>query len=307
MMTVGHQDYEYELKYVFYPHGLSAGTDFYLGAWFSDNHSTGWGLRKNFGLGSAKMHIFRRAPTFFNNTYLGGEFGDTFAFKDTWEILAGAELQFTEQFGFDVGFGGMIGDDSTGDFNSLWSYFAGLRFDFNENIGLKGLFYHQRYSVDVRTAANRWEEEKEDANAFKAIVDVKQDLLGFTSLWLEYAKANEGFGIPYGNQAMYFADGTHPQATNWGPRGGDHSVIRVGAVQKWNDKWTTWLYFAHHNLADFFGTDDLKGNQWAVGFEYRYNPNVVFALNYINMSWDDEWAAGRDGDNRIQFRTYVSF
>jgi hypothetical protein len=141
------------------------------------------------------------------------------------------------------------------EFSSAFTLFGGLRFDFNENIGFKGIFYYQDYSADVYDG---------------------------------------------GAGGVYLGALENP----WGPRGGDHSIIRLGANQKWNDKWTTWLYYSHHTLEDFQGGDDVDGDQFGLGVEYKYNPNVIFALNFIKMSWDD---GGPDDNHRIQFRTYVTY
>ena len=57
------------------------------------------------------------------------------------------KLQFTEQFGLDLGFQAFIGDnaeptadklvDGSFSFDNLWTVFGGLRFNFNNNITFK--------------------------------------------------------------------------------------------------------------------------------------------------------------------------
>ena len=53
------------------------------------------------------------------------------------------------------------------------------------------------------------------------------------------------------------------------------------------------------------GFDDVSGNQWGIGVQYKYNPNVTFGLSYINMTWDDD-VSGWD-NHRLNFRTNITF
>ncbi|MCR5347636.1 MAG: S-layer homology domain-containing protein, partial [Fretibacterium sp.] len=131
-----------------------------------------------------------------------------------WELFMMGKFQFNEQFGFDLGGQAFIGDNAedngvvagTGDasqtkFNNAWTIFAGLRFNFNPNVAFKGIFYHQKRDIDywlgrqadpADTAWRQWDaglmgyDIPDDSNHWRLIVDVKQEALKYTSLWLEY-------------------------------------------------------------------------------------------------------------------------
>ncbi|GHV47560.1 hypothetical protein FACS1894204_11080 [Synergistales bacterium] len=59
----------------------------------------------------------------------------------------------------------------------------------------------------------------------------------------------------------------------------------VKAKQKWNDKWPTFLYAANYH----YDLLDANALHWAIGFVYRYNPNVQFSLAYGRVKADDEF------------------
>ena len=50
---------------------------------------------------------------------------------------------------------------------------------------------------------------------------------------------------------------------------------------------------------DLDATEDF--NEWGLGVQYTYNPNVKFGLNYVKIDWDNS-----DDDDVIRFRTQVT-
>ena len=68
------------------------------------------------------------------------------------------------------------------------TYGAAAGFKFTPAVELKGIYYWQTYSG--------WDKIKngDNAKSWKAILDVKQDALKFTSLWVEYAQEDNWFG-----------------------------------------------------------------------------------------------------------------
>ena len=148
----------------------------------------------------------------------------------------------------------------------------------------------------------------DSTSAWKVIVDVKQDLLKFTSLWLEYGQVDGDFYLPTGVTALTL--------DNWDVPGGgdgfaafDTKTWRVGATQQWNDKWSTWLYVANHTFEEAGNNSDAQLLQWGLGVEYQYTENVAFDLSYIHLDSDDAAEALGDytDDHRFQFRTAVVF
>ena len=197
---------------------------------------------------------------------------------DNWEFMVMAQLQFNEQFGFDLGAQGFWGDNAepaapnvVGDlsFDSLWTIFAGVRFNFTDSVAFKGIYYKQ--SID----ADRWDgviwrnayPNTDDPSAFKLIVDVKQEALKFTSLWLEYGQMDRNFTVPaeiadngalFTNSTRNFVD-LDPVTNTVTRRGfgavqwlGDLKYWRIAAGQEWNEKWATHFlsYPSTHSLLE---------------------------------------------------------
>jgi opacity protein-like surface antigen len=309
-LTVGRFDRDFEGDYRFQ---IGGATDIANEAWLTDRTVDGIGIEKSFALGTFNAYVAHPGD-------LPGVEPDTEA--SVWEAAAMAQLQFTERFAFDVGAQVFFGDDSSVvDFedyglkvDNLWTLFAGLRFDFNPNIALRGLYYYQDSSIEENSSGAWRDVDTDSVGAWKVIIDVKQDLLKFTSLWLEYDQLEAGFYLPYGNVALTLPDEDWGNVNaGSGVVGNDTTIWRVGAAQQWNDKWSTWLYAAGHTLDDgglnaAGAARDAKLFQWGVGAEYQYNESVAFALGYIDVNWNgDAELAGYVDDHRIQFRTRVSF
>ncbi|MBQ7220255.1 MAG: S-layer homology domain-containing protein [Synergistaceae bacterium] len=298
-----------------------------VGGWTGDQILTDWtwtgfGLTKNFGLGTADIAFAH--PN--NLTYDGFDVND-------WMILARATFQFTEQIGFDLGGQAFIGDNAeeftgavdangnrrhaAGDvsFNNLWTIFGGLRFNFNDAIGVKGVFYHQQVDGEKVNATNTgWFDYgygildgtsyKDDANHWAAIIDVKQEALKYTSVWLEYGQFDEGFmGM---NGGMLFYGGLLQEEYGAGVANFDTKYWRVGLGQNWNDKWSTYLFYYGYNVEKGKGNDDAKPSEFGVGVSYKLNDYTTFGLNYMHADNDQDGNASRE-DNVVRFRTKVTF
>jgi hypothetical protein len=311
--TVGRFDRDFEGEYRFQ---IGGTTDIANEAWLTDRTVDGFAIDKSFGLGSFSFYIAHPGdlPTWDPD-------GDGLLM---WELAAMAQLQFSEHFGFDLGAQVFLGDDASVipyddlgyDFKakSIATIFAGFRFNFTPDVAIKGLYYHQSASGDEDSSGDWQTVDLDSTSAWRAIIDIKQELLGFTSLWLEYDRLEGGFYLPYSNAAVTLVD-----EARWHSGGGaaflgcDTNIWRVGATQQWNDKWSTWVYVAGHTLEDggFSAAgriEDAKMLQWGLGVEYQYNENVAFALGYIKVDWNDEAENnGYADDHLIRFRTGITF
>ena len=171
---------------------------------------------------------------------------------------------------------------------NTYGVYAGL--DFTPAVTLQGLYYWQDVDVD------NWD----NAKSWKAQLNIKQELLKFTSLWIEYAQEDNNF------IGLNMVGDTY----NWT---GDHSITRpfsnegtskiwlVRADQKWNDKWGSFLRYAKFDW-DTTGLDDTTN--WTVGLKYQYTPAINFQLAYDQIKNVD----GGDQDGSVlRFRTYVTF
>jgi len=335
--------------------GGDFGADYYLGGTtglpntggfagldsvLTDRRLDKFQLQKQFGMGKVTGYVAHpQDSALFGSDTTSYTVNDTAGNPHTiststaysaWELFLMGKFQFNEMFGFDLGFQGFFGDDAeaanpaTGatlattstKFRDLWTIFAGLRFNFNENVAFKGIFYHQKHDVDYwlpNTTApivTMWREAEnvdDSANHWRLIVDVKQEALKFTSLWLEYGQYDSGFMVPAGahGQGAVFAT-NHMKRVLGGWNGYDMKYWRVGLGQEWNEKWATHLFYYGYKLDDVPAAlvQDDKMSEWGLGVQYKYNPNVKFGLNFVQA---DNGRDGDDKDNVVKFRTEVSF
>jgi opacity protein-like surface antigen len=310
-VTVGRFDRDFEGDYRFQ---IGGTTDIANDAWLTDRTVDGFALARSFGLGSFNFYVARPGdlPTLDPDEGLS-----------MWEFAGLAQLQFSEQFGFDLGFQAFLGDEASTltddatsiEVDNIWTVFAGARFSFTPNIAFKGLYYYQGSSAEEDSTGVWRDADLDNTSAWKAIIDVKQEAIGFANLWLEYDHLEAGFYLPYNNTALTLTDDA------WHSNGDagigfvdtDTDIWRVGATRQWNDKWSSWLYAAGHTLENgglnaAGAPRDAKALQWGLGVEYQYNENVAFALGYIEVDWNGEAEnAGFADDHLIRFRTGITF
>lgn len=280
----------------------------------------GFGLTKNFALGTVGAVVAHPNDILGRTDPIKDENnrGYVTAWSD-WMIMLYGQFQFTEQFGFDLGgvyFAGdnaetVSGRDATtglrngtrvdGDvaFDKMWEIYAALRFNFNENVALKGIFYHQKWEGEY-VNNGRWTNyyAKDDGNHWAVMVDVKQEALKYTSLWLEYGQFDEGF-VTRGSKGIdtsgVIFDGYAPEKIKY---------WRIAAGQEWNDKWSTHLFYYGYKVDN---ANDWKPAEMGLGVQYKLNDYTTMGLNYVHVK--DAKANGNDydKDNLIRFRTSISF
>lgn len=171
---------------------------------------------------------------------------------------------------------------------------AGVRFNVNDSIALKGQYYYSKIKAD-EYGNGAWRGlENDSPKHWRVIADISQEALRFTSLWLEYGQYDAGFISPTGiNKAgSVFSSAWLPDSLD-----SDMKYWRVGLGQKWNDKWATKLFY--------FGYDPKEGDsmtEWGLGVQYTYTPAVKFGLNFMQADNGID-----DKDNIVRFRTQVTF
>ncbi len=246
-----------------------------------------------------------------------------------WEIFGAGEFQINEKFGFDVGFSGILGDNAEPAkdndtysaqggyaqyalrFKSLWSVFAGLNFKFTEDAAFKAIYYYQKRAIDYwETDSNgnyAWREPEywgssnnnskydDKAKHWAVMLDVGQKIFKFTSLWVEYGQYDEGF-------VSLSATAVDLRRTHFVPA--DMKYWRIALAQKWNKKWATHVFYNGYKYDYDSNAQGRKPKEWGLGVQYTLNPNVIIALNYLKIDYDDT----RSGDdNKVRFRTQVTF
>ncbi|MBR1438924.1 MAG: hypothetical protein IJ587_10355, partial [Synergistaceae bacterium] len=216
-----------------------------------------------------------------------------------------------------------------------WTIFAGLRFNFNDAVGIKGAFYHQKISgEEVRNDAAGvlgWRDygygplnlrqylandTVDSANHWRAIIDVKQELLKFTSLWLEYGQYQEGFFVPQGMSTIFPTESVvlKPFVGGGSQVMTDLKYWRVVLGQEWNEQWATNLFYYGYKASDAVINNNLeyqdaKPYEFGVGVQYKLNDATTMGLNYAHVDSDLPKDAANENtkDNIIRFRTSISF
>jgi len=269
-------------------------------------------LTKNFSMGSFGMYISRADKGTQSSTWVWDPLKEEMVEKfsnpqndEHWEMAARVAFNFNEQFGLTLGYQKV--DFEYGDNVDFGTWYVEPKVNFTENFILKGAYYGQ----DTEGSTKNGGVDFSDPKAWRAVFEVKQEALKFTSLWLEYNEIDAGFVTPnkaafdfiavmseyeplYGNYAV----GGFKQIQN------DTTIWRIGAHQKWSDKWDTFLHYAKF---DIDGTTEAGFNadadNYSIGFNYHYTPAVTFSLAYDKFEADDP----KYDDHMIHFRTRVVF
>ena len=194
-----------------------------------------------------------------------------------------------------------------------YDFYAG--YNFTPAIALKGIYYIQKlddnvgvgyYGLRANSAA-----VEDSPNAWKVVLDVKQEALKFTSLWVEYSQQDNSFQAindrysiggnvyDYVGRNLKFAD-MNNTSKFWFAK----------ADQKWNDKWSTFVRFVNVD----YDTDGLdNATEWGLGVGYQYTPALYFELAYDQVDYGDNNSMAANGDiargsdHVVRFRTTVNF
>ncbi len=282
----------------------------------SDWHVAGFGYTKNFGLGTFQAFVAHpenayntsRFPAY-RNTNTGDI--DRVGSPSTWMLAMNFNMQFTEQVGFDLGGFYMKGDnaetvnfngtDRSSDyaFDHLWTLYAGLRFNFNENVAFKGVFYAQDWeTLYVNALSTGWDKNSYNPKHWAVMFDVKQPALKFTSLWAEYGQFDRGF-MTRSDTSIFVSPTLANVTAGYAPD--DIKYWKIALGQEWNEKWATHLFYYGYK----FDQGGQKPAEFGLGVQYHLNDYTTMGLNYMHVKTDDYLRM--DNDNVVRFRTKVTF
>jgi len=278
-LTVGRQNIDWEDEA-----GLYKDDD----AWIGDFTYNGFIFQKSWGMVDATVFATRDEQDSLLNTVWTPGLSDKYRY--------GARFNFNVNEQFRIALSGIWDNyDNVDEFNYNTIY-ADFAFNFNPSIALKGAYYMQNLDLNRRNANN-----EDGPTAWKVIVDAKQDLLKFTSLWLEYGKIGEGFLM---NDNAYDDMGASALANR--NNNFDTTILFVRADQKWNDKWSTYVRYFDASF-DQPGVDNTKF--YTLGVGYQLNPAVGFELAYDKIDYGNNApvVGGSTDDHVVRFRTLVNF
>jgi hypothetical protein len=181
---------------------------------------------------------------------------------------------------------------------NTYGIYAG--YSFTPAIQLKGVYYFQ----DLGASYAAMLQGEDSPKAWKAILDVKQDLLKFTNLWFEYSQEDNSFA---GTSPRYGIGGANYAGVNdnrpWNTNTTKYIFVR--AKQQWNDKWSTFLRYAQADY-DTVGYDDAK--EYGLGVGYQFTPAIYFELMYDQTDYGTGVAQKyQEKDSVVRFRTNVNF
>jgi hypothetical protein len=267
-------------------------------AWFTDQTPVGFYWTKPFSTGQFDAFVAHMEgeaaywygdPPSENSIYNWGE-----------GYFYGLRLKYTFNEKFGMGLVGLMKDydESWLGYANDWAvYWAQVYFNFTPNIQLRGRYMIQDFdkAVTVESGATT-----DDPSAYQVILQVDQEALGFTSLWIEYADIEEGFHIdtadPYSDWHHWGAAVLWAHEDNIYNFQKDTEAIFVRADQEWDDKWGT--------FQRYIDVDDGYENAevYTIGVAYRYTPSIKFELSYDDTSYDN-----KPDDSMIRLRTWVWF
>ncbi|WP_303150585.1 S-layer homology domain-containing protein [uncultured Cloacibacillus sp.] len=298
-------------------HGLYVDND----AIYGDYRLDGFQFTKNWGSFSAKAIIGRNSGFDDDNLVYNGDIDVeymTYALDLTWQpseaFFVGINGVWRTEDGSGNPYGqgeGFLYADPNASYD-MATYSAYLSYNFTPAIALQGLYYWQDLDDGIvavksdRGPAGQQLGTEDSPTAWKAVLDIKQDVLKFTSLRFEYMQHDNMF---YGVRKPYSFDaftGNAASITDNMPwNDGTSDLFFIYAEQKWNDKWSSYLRYQQADF-DTNNYDDAKG--YGIGVTYQYTPAIAFRLAYDHLDYGDGTGQKYNGDDHvIQFRTAINF
>ena len=271
---------------------------------WKDQKYDGFNFKKSFGMLDAELLIGR------NFNILGGSLDrDGDIDNDFMEYGLKLQANFSENF-----YAGIMGIYFSADGEAVYvapgttdvywtddvqQYGAYLSYSFTPAIALRGYYYWQDLGDNPNVA------NEDSPNAWSAMLDVKQDLLKFTSLWVQYIEQDNAFIGP--RAANVYPAIFNPSLD--GPVGdnGTNKTWLITAEQQWGDsKWSSFLQYV---TTDWDHSDYDDTDQYTIGVGYQYTPQVKFWLAYNYIDYGNNTAADTNSGSEsvILFRTAIDF
>ena len=142
---------------------------------------------------------------------------------------------------------------------------------------------------------------------------MKQEVTGFTAIWIEYVDVDQGFyaatasltqygNVSNGGLAQYDDFGS-PMTPGLGEGFSAGTALFVRLDQQWNDTWATFQRWGATSLDE---PGDRDTTFWTFGVKYWYTPALSFELSSDNVAYGESFK-NRYDDSMIRLRTYVKF
>ncbi|MCF7934973.1 MAG: S-layer homology domain-containing protein [Synergistales bacterium] len=288
-------DIEATIGKMYWCWGCNAGLYNDWDTWFDDNTRYGALFTKDFGLGTANLYV--------THTEDG-----TAGAQDLYDYALRFNFDINEKMRFAAMYRGRQYDDENAALadganpENQWNMMeADFTVNFTPDVAMKGAYMVK--DIDYIGAMPAGFEDS--PAGYKAILDVGQDTLRFTSAWLEYGHMDGNFTtdiqpIGWVSSAAYDVFTTGGSSTGF-----DRNYGYGYLNQQWTDKFSTFQRYASIEV-DRAGDYDLAN--LGAGMKYWYTPNMYFELYYGDWDYGDAInAAGTPDDNVVRLRTRVYF
>jgi hypothetical protein len=185
-----------------------------------------------------------------------------------------------------------------------------LDYNISDGVTAHGIIYYQRAKTDDNFWGSGDVTNRPDGGiAWRAALKINQDILKFTNFYAEYMRVPSGFFALDGIGNNMLLGDTEYDRVSFFDNVANHSVSmwKIGANQRWNNKLSTWLFYANINGSASSGYSDFDVGlrQYGLGIEYAYSNNVMFGLNYLKWDGKDDW--NDKSYSRVRFTTQVTF
>ncbi|OUO90951.1 S-layer homology domain-containing protein [Cloacibacillus sp. An23] len=275
------------------------------GGLWKDQKYDGFNFQKSFGMLDAELLIGRNFNILDSN-YGSSTYGDN---NDFMEYGLKLQANFSENFYlgvqgifFDNDGDAMVTDNTLGRqvvTDDIQQYGAYLSYSFTPAIALRGYYYWQDLGDNPVY--------EDSPMAWSAMLDVKQDLLKFTSLWVQYIEQDNSFiGPRAANQypAIFNPDLNGPVGQD-----GTNKTWLITAEQQWGD--SKWSSFLQYLTTDWDSVDYDDTDQYTIGIGYQYTPQIKFWLAYNYIDYGDGAGTGanayKGNESVVLFRTAIDF
>ena len=322
-MIVGRQQRDWELEANLRPDVMGDNE----GSIWKDQKFDGFDFQKSFGMLDAELIVARNddmvskyvSGTYFNDKAwhytdpITGETSNNASFADDNGFMQYAlKLHFNFSENFNLGLMGAYFDADNIDFSEydnmvsdyvvseeldLAQYGAYLSYSFTPSIALRGYFYMQDLDDGWAGAVAH----EDSPMTWSALLDIKQDVLKFTSLWVQYIEQDNTW---VGNRAADVYPGLYKPDTYPIGEDGTNKTWFISAEQQWNDKWSSVLQYVTTDW-DAQGWDDT--DHYMIGVGYQYTPQIKFWLAYDYIDYNNGGGAYTGSESVVLFRTAIDF
>jgi hypothetical protein len=275
-------------------------------AWFGDQVVDGYYMTRDFSMGNFAFYVGHSE---------GADEDGNVTEEEYFRYGAKADFNVTENLR--LGLRGLMIDRDI-DNSDENMYEGNFTFNFTPDIALKGAYMMEDFDTDDNTV-------DDSPSAFRAILDVSQEAFGFTSLWLEYASADDSFYLYdwdngdgsdyYGPYDNYGASITPGLDSNFNDMETDVLFARLD--QSWTDKWTTFQRYVDvsqdaNGSGDNATNGDYDITNFTFGVKYQYTPALYFELAYDDIDYgsdlkDTRGTTSFEDDSMIRLRTHLYF